>query len=252
MCLFPGTITAGTTEHAPIAEIWTQCAEPPSSHRGLWFSFFIRQGTHTAEVHTVGSDFDTQLALYYAGACVPRNWSCIANNDDVVPKNTSSRIVLYRPQTGQYWLYLHGYAHWTGRYRLSVTCSHPFLCSQAHEGQCNQELDGGTVLTNRDPVGIQGCQAAPSMAVTTWFLVHIKPPVSSVTFDTAGSDFDTQLSIFAGPNCAQRQCIASNDDVQGSQFSRVHLVVTHNRYMIAVHGYGSRWGRVHLTIQCNI
>ena len=86
MCLFPGTITAGTTEHAPIAEIWTQCAEPPSSHRGLWFSFFIHHGTHTAEVHTVGSDFDTQLALYYAGACVPRNWSCIANNDDVVPK----------------------------------------------------------------------------------------------------------------------------------------------------------------------
>ena len=248
-CFAEAIAITGSTQNVQWADVEALCAEAPTDHRGAWFRFQVYAGARFMELHTVGSEFDTQLSLYYDEGCGAPNWKCMATNDDVAPDNISSRLYLSEPRAGKYWIYLHGYAHWAGQYRLSVSCQYAFTCSRAVQAQCNQMLEGDTLSANVDG-SIRDCTAAPSVGATVWFVLHIKPPVTGLTLDTAGSDFDTQLSVYTGPACTPRRCLASNDDVSGSRWARLELTVTATRYMIAVHGYGGLWGHARLLIRC--
>ena len=228
----------GSTLNVPPLPPWSTCGDQLSGFRGVWFTFQLPFGVFRVGMDTVGSAFDTQLSLYFAENCQPQNWSCMATNDDISPENVTSQILLDQPMVGRYWLYLHGYGDMVGQYRLSLRCLFTHRCVDAVPVGCNQRVQSGTSGANTDPT-IVDCTAAPSVAATAWFVLYVKPPIHVVVVDTAGSSFDTQLSIFVGPTCTQRQCLVSNDDVTGSRAAKVQFASAGTRYMIAVHGYGA-------------
>ena len=88
LCLLSTFTVRGSTARVPPCTDCARCTEPPSEYRGLWFAVTLDDGVTRAEWDSVGSDFDTQMAVYYGPACA--NTSCIAANDDITPGNTSS------------------------------------------------------------------------------------------------------------------------------------------------------------------
>jgi hypothetical protein len=78
------------------------------------------------------------------------------------------------------------------------------------------------------------------------------PASGTVTIDTAGSNFDTLLSVYTGSSVSALTSVASNDDdwAAGLTTSKVSFNVTAGTvYQIAVDGYGGTAGAIALHIQ---
>ena len=72
-----------------------------------------------------------------------------------------------------------------------------------------------------------------------------------MTIDTAGSNFDTLLSVYTGSSVSALTSVASNDDdwAAGLTTSKVTFAVTAGTvYQIAVDGYGGASGNISLHI----
>lgn len=77
------------------------------------------------------------------------------------------------------------------------------------------------------------------------------PASGTVTIDTAGSNFDTLLSVYTGSSVSALTSVASNDDdwAAGLTTSKVTFAVTAGTvYQIAVDGYGGVYGNIALHI----
>lgn len=77
------------------------------------------------------------------------------------------------------------------------------------------------------------------------------PASGTVTIDTAGSNFDTLLSVYTGSSVSTLTSVASNDDdwAGGLTTSKVAFAVTAGTvYQIAVDGYGGVYGNIALHI----
>jgi len=74
------------------------------------------------------------------------------------------------------------------------------------------------------------------------------------TFDTFGSDFDTQLYIRSGGACPGTNALVCNDDFGGSQSKVQWLMNAGQAYYIIVDGFQNYSGNfvLHLTIECAI
>ncbi|MCB1060554.1 MAG: hypothetical protein KDB65_09995 [Calditrichaeota bacterium] len=74
------------------------------------------------------------------------------------------------------------------------------------------------------------------------------------TFDTFGSDFDTQLYIRSGGACPGTTALICNDDFGGSQSKVQWLMNAGQAYYIIVDGFQNYSGNfvLHLTVECNI
>jgi hypothetical protein len=75
------------------------------------------------------------------------------------------------------------------------------------------------------------------------------PTTETVNFNTIGSNFDTYLSIFSGPDLPNLTLLGANDDSGGTLASLVSLdTIAGQTYQIAVDGYSSRTGEIALNI----
>jgi len=86
-----------------------------------------------------------------------------------------------------------------------------------------------------------------------WYKIEVGPNTPLLDVSTAGSAFDTQLSVYRGNSCFNGwQCAGRNDDIQtGIQTSRVTLSrPTPGTYYVAVHGFGSVFGNFRLVAVC--
>ena len=117
-----------------------------------------------------------------------------------------------------------------------------FANAQALEGNAGS-VNGSNAIGTKE-LG-EPNHADDSGGASVWYR-WMAPGNGSVTFDTAGSDFDTLLALYTGSSANGLTTIASNDDVRRgvSTSSLTTSVVGGTTYYVAVDGYGGGTGMV--------
>ncbi|MCB1120073.1 MAG: hypothetical protein KJT03_00875 [Verrucomicrobiae bacterium] len=210
-----------------------------SGGRSVWFTWVAPQDGNLT-VSTAGSDFDTLLAVYVGTSF--QNLLALASNDNFPPDVTSQvTLPVVAGQTyriavdGRYDLL--GNTIDSGNIQLTLTLV-PF-----NDDFANATLmTGGDLLiegynTNAGKEGGEGNHASNAGGASVWF-DYLAPADGMVVIDTAGSEFDTLLSVYAGDTLGGLSNIASNDNLGGVlTSSRVVVLATAGEsYKIALDG----------------
>ena len=216
-----------------------------SAARSVWY-FWTAPSSTTVTIDTVGSNFDTLLAVY-TGASVSA-LSPVASNDDLSSSSRQSRVT-FAPVAGRtYRIAVDGWDAQTGNIVLTLN-QNPFNDSFA---AC--EFIGGssgtTTGSNRSATKEPGepNHAGDPGGHSLWYC-WTAPNTGSVTFDTVGSTFDTLLAVYTGNSLGSLTHIASNDDLNHPTTlqSRVTFNATGTtHYHIAIDGWDGASGNTTL------
>jgi hypothetical protein len=253
-----GTISASTVDATK------ETGEP--NHAGnvgghsIWYSW-TAPGAGTVTIDTVGSDFDTVLAVY-TGSSVGA-LTAVASNDDIVNGVQQQSRVSFTVTSGTtYQIAVDGWrgtaptavgAFGNAKLNWSLASPPPAPANDAFASA--QSLSGSTASATANSVGATKEAGEPNHAGDTggssiWFR-WTAPSGGSVTIDTVGSDFDTVLAVYTGSSVGALTAVASNDDIVNGvqQQSRVSFTVTSGTtYQIAVDGWHGAAGNVKLNL----
>jgi hypothetical protein len=199
----------------------------------VWFSWTSARN-ELVIITTLGSDFDTLLAVY-TGTAMSNLVQLTANNN--VPPGTLQSAVSFIAAQGQTYLItvdgVNG-AQGTIQLNLSPPFNDMFANCQTLTGISGTAVGDNTGATKEpgepDHNGNVGghsvwyCWTAPTNGVEV--------------FDTIGSDFDTILAAYTGDVVSNLTYVASDDDFGGDRTSRLAFMATAGTtYHIAVDGY---------------
>ncbi|MBX9608115.1 MAG: S8 family serine peptidase [Gammaproteobacteria bacterium] len=199
-------------------------------------------------INTFGSNFDTTLAAYTGdalGALTP-----IASNDDSQGE-LQSRIEFPVSAGVEYSIAVDGY----GNARGNVTLDYTFVPDQGtipnDDFASRATLDGARVTGSN--IGATGEPHEPNHGLLAAPLASVwwewtAPTSGFVSFDTAGSNFDTVLGIYSGDRLDSLRLLGFSDDANG-RTSHVGLgVVAGQRYQVVVDGYAGSQGDIVLNV----
>jgi len=228
--------------------------------RSVWWRW-IALSSGPVEIRTVGSDFDTLLAVYTRNLpWIPESLSNLrltAANDDESPGSITSRTQFTAIAGTVYYIAVDGYAAASGNVRLELrgaTNDIPVVPTPANDDFTNRiMLTGASVVTQGVTLGasheagepLHAGQAGGGSAWWSW----IASDSGQVTVSTKGSSFDTLLAVYTGNTLSALSPEASNDD-EGSLFTSM---LTFNAaagvaYHVAVDGYLGAAGDVALSL----
>lgn len=188
--------------------------------------------TGSVQFDTIGSAFDTVLALFSTSDCATQ----LACNDDFSGLQSG---LTYNVQAGTRMVVdVDGYGTNNGAYTLNITpsCTPPVCAFDASLGSAT-----GSFLATDSTCGAGADVPAPSCAsgIASEDMVYswIAPADGTYTIDTNGSSFDTTLTVRSQADCSELAC---NDDYSGSLQSTMEVtVVAGEELQIAVSGYDS-------------
>lgn len=202
-------------------------------------------GAATLTIDTLGSNFNTHVGLY--DAC----GNLVSVNDDI-GAGLQSRLQFTGLDAGTYYLSIGAFFTTFGSTEFNVTPSLDgpggialvnVATAPANDTYFGPQLDlpfsesaanfGATTQDDEQQLSVTG-------ATVWWFFVA--PENGTVSIDTVGSDFDTQLHIydgfFGGAGPGDLNLVASNNDVNGGMQSEVTFeVVAGECYDIRVGGF---------------
>lgn len=97
---------------------------------------------------------------------------------------------------------------------------------------------------------LNGCIEVTSVMKGQWYFFRPEK-VYNVEFNTFGSNYDTQMSIFLGTKCDNKICFSKNNNYGESKLSKIILSRTFpfNHY-IFIFGVGFSYGNTQLNIIC--
>lgn len=101
---------------------------------------------------------------------------------------------------------------------------------------------GGVVeqsVVDATPDTLPVCFLDNTDARSVWFQVDV--PVTGVTMDTLGSDYDTRMEVMTDPTLPQTTTVACNDDAEADLTSRVD-VLTAGTYFVRVDAWSDNLG----------
>ncbi|HWH71219.1 MAG TPA: lysyl oxidase family protein, partial [Candidatus Sulfotelmatobacter sp.] len=236
--------TTGSTLNAT-----KQTGEP--NHAGnagghsVWYQW-TALATKSVIVDTVGSSFDTLLAVY-TGSSVGA-LTLVASNDDIGnPTNLQSRVTFNAVAGTVYRIAVDGYNGAVGSLVLTLnqTIDNDNFAACSFEGGTVGSVYGTDVGANKEPG--EPNHAGNSGGHSIWYC-WTAPLNGSVTFDTLGSTFDTLLAVYTGDTLANLSLVASNDDVSASikQSQLTFNAIGTTMYHIAIDGYNGASGNVTL------
>ena len=194
---------------------------------------------------TFGSDFDTLLAVY-EGPDVS-NLTEVASNDDA-GSDSQSRVTFDAVSGTVYRIAVDGYDGEDGSIMLTLS---GVVAPPNDDFADATVLPGfGTLLGTN--VGATAEAGEPDHAGATggtslWW-VWTAPSNVAVALDTFGSDFDTLLAVYVGPDVSNLAAVVSNDQAGGDQSRVTFDAVSGTVYRIAVDGYGGATGAISLTL----
>jgi hypothetical protein len=231
----------------------------------IWYRY-IPSCTGEATVSLVGSDFDTNLAIYNGVSCYPGPGDLIESND-----NYNLRL-----QSQITFTAIAGY-----EYLIEIGGQD----SAQEEGILNITCGGQTGPTPPSPWPPSPWPPGPSVSNDDYSDAHSVGDVSALSFDTGnatfdgpglcmtsanvwycytasctgnvivsllGSSYDTMLAVY--DRCsypASNKLIECNDDAIGGTHSQITFAaVAGHQYLIEVGGYGSETGEGVLSISC--
>ena len=206
-------------------------------------------------IDTVGSDFDTVLAVYQGGQV--NQLTELAANDDFASGTTQSRLEFSAGMGESFAIVVDGFGGATGDIVLNIRSDTTVpLNGVSHNDFANAELlIGATVLSQGDTRGTDKELTEPEHAGnpggrSVWFQ-WTAPTNGNLTISTAGSGFDTLLAVYQGDSVDGLTELAANDDngIAG-RTSLLNLTVAAGTiYRIALDGYNGDAGPYQLHLQ---
>ncbi|MCX6973028.1 MAG: putative Ig domain-containing protein [Verrucomicrobia bacterium] len=216
--------------------------------KSIWWKW-TAPGNGSCTVDTIGSTFDTVLAVY-TGASVS-SLAPIASDDQSGGSNTSK--VSFITTTGTtYFFAVDGRSGAGGAVALQLEFSSQskpanddFLNAIALVGSsANGTANSAGATAEASEPSHYGNPAEKSLW-WTWTASQSGP----VRISTAGSAFDTVLAVYSGSSIYSLAEVASNDDANGDRQSAVEFeAVSGTIYRIAVDGYDGASGAVALAV----
>jgi hypothetical protein len=218
--------------------------------RTVWYKW-VAPGNGTVTFTTVGSRFDTIMAVYSGTAL--NALTPIGVNDDEASTIGTSKLAFVATAARTYYIAIDGYRLAAGE----LTLGWNFI---ADRGPANDDWIRAQVLsgttgrvtgnnTEADKEAGEPAHNGNSGGKSLWYK-WTAPATGTATFDTIGSTFDTLLAVYTGTGVSALTRIASDDDSGGNRTSRVNLtVVAGTTYTIAVDGYNGAAGTVVLNFR---
>ena len=231
------TAEMGEPDHAgnlAVASVWWSWA-PTNSFR--------------VEIDTLGSDFDTVLAVYTGNSLT--TLVEVASNDDA--NGAFQSRVRFEAMVGStYQIVVAGVDGKKGAILLNL--------GDAPPAPDNDDFDNPTIITNfldavvSSSMGASSEVSEPSHAespatASVWWSWT---PTNSfrVEIDTLGSDFDTVLAVYTGNNLTTLTPVAMNDDATDVFQSRVRFnAIVGSTYQIAIDGIEGEEGAINLNLR---
>jgi hypothetical protein len=228
------------------------------NQNSVWYRF-TAPSTRVITISTSsgGTDpiVDTVLSAYTGSSL--GNLTPIAENDDYPGLSFYSKITFSVVAGQTYHIAVDGYSYATGTFYISYTYS----SSAANDNFSSAETFSAT---SSPYIGITGSNVGataeggePNHANNSGTLNSIwyswtAPASLSMTFTTAGSTFDTTLSVYTGASVSALTLVAFDDDDGPGNSSRVTFIAQPGvTYRIAIEGFSSQTGNTLLNWNIN-
>ena len=200
----------------------------------VWYRW-TAAASGSAEIDTVGSDFDTVLAVY-TGDSVDA-LTLIAENDDIVPFSNRQSSVTFSAVAGRlYHIAVDGWEGEVGRVMLKINgpANDAFGSCATLTGLAGQ-ITGNNIGASREQT--EPAHAGNFGGRSVWYC-WTAPTNTVVTLDTPGSSIDTLLAVYTGADVTSLTEIASDDDSGTNHTSRLSFAATTGTtYHIAVDNF---------------
>ena len=211
----------------------------PGGH-SVWY-VWTAPSSRTVTVDTVGSSFDTLLAVY-TGSSVSALTS-VASNDDLSSTTRQSGLA-FTPVAGTtYRIAVDGKSGVTGHIVLTLNQSpvNDDFANCEFIGGANGSVTGSNVSASKESG--EPNHAGNAGGSSIWYC-WTAPETGYVTFDTIGSTFDTLLAVYIGSSVDRLTPVASNDNIADNiPQSRVTFpAVATTQYHVAIDGYNGASG----------
>ncbi len=164
-----------------------------------------------ATVDTLGSTFDTVLAVYTGSELA--NLTLVAANDDATGGTLQSAVSFPAVAGTVYWLAVDGFAAGTGTVSLHVDVAAPTNDQFAHAAPLGSAAEVAVTASNAGATAEVGepAHAGRAAAHTVWW-TWTAPATGAVDVHTFGSEFDTVLAVYTGAALDALSEVAANDD----------------------------------------
>jgi len=215
-----------------------------SGGHSVWFRWTAPQSA-PVEITTIGSDFDTLLAVY-TGSDVGA-LSLVAANDDIVfISNGQSRVVFDAVAQTAYQIAVDGWDRANGRVVLNINPppNDAFTNCLTITGLLGT-VSGHNIGATKEPN--EPAHHGNIGGHSVWYC-WTAPTNTPVLFDTVGSDFDTTLAVYTGNSVGSLTLVKSDDNSGGNSTSRLSFnAAADTTYRIAVDGFSGTSGTIALT-----
>lgn len=174
----------------------------------VWFRW-TAPVTHAVALDTVGSDFDTALAVY-TGTSLD-NLSLVAANDDIEIGRVFQSCVRFPAQAGTtYLIALAGFEGAAGGYTLNLNAGNDHFAGAQVLTGASGTVAGQNIAASKEPG--EPAHAGNRGGRSVWFR-WTAPASGSFSFDTSGPpQGDTVLAVYTGTALTNLQLVVADDD----------------------------------------
>ncbi len=222
-----------------------------TSARSVWWRW-TPDTSGKVTIDTIGTGFETVLAVYRGATAVTNLGPPVAQNDDMGLAQTASRVAFQATAGQTYHIVVAGK---TGSQECAISLN---LTRPPANDNFAQALAVPVTATAEIGIGASNVGATKEAGEpdhhdnaehtsSVWF--KFRAPVSGpITIDTEGSVLsDTVLAVYTGSSVSALTEVASDDDSGSGLLSRVTFnMVAGTSYKVAVVGYGGATGRFRL------
>jgi hypothetical protein len=205
----------------------------------IWFRW-IAPSSATTTITTIGSDFDTLLAVYTGSSVGSLN--LVANNDDIVLYTYKQSRLTFQAVAGRvYSIAVDGWQGEHGRVQLNIN---PPPNDAFAECMTISNTQGSVQSYNTGAVkeSNERAHAGNIGGHSVWFCWSA-PAAGTYVFDAVGSTFDTLLAIYTGSSVNAVTEVAANDDFGTNGASVVIFNAAAGvNYKIALDGFAGQTG----------
>lgn len=242
-----GSSVAATME---VSEDVSTCATDPTL-ASVWWSW-TPSTSETVSLNTVGSDFDTVLAVW-SGSILG---SLTEEVCDYQASSNDAMVSLVATAGTTYWIQVHGEAQATGLAQLSISprpCNDDFACAAPIGSALPQSVFSDSTLATEE-LAEQRSSCFDDAPIGSLWWSWTPTVTESAAIDTFGSDFDTVVAVWTGSTLASLTEVGCNDQSNSNQSKMAVDAVAGTTYWIQVYGWSGDSGSVQLNVSkrpCN-
>ncbi len=240
-----GVVTLGSTVFGSPAELG-DCSS--SGAKGVWYDVEGTGSVFEASTCNPGTNYSTSLTIL-SGVCGEQE--CVATK--TITCDGQRSMAYWETLPGQkYSVYIEGQTQVdVGRFALSIKegslGAENDYCGSAEPLTVPSTTYGSTEYATEDDDYARMCgneAAAPGV----WYSIVGKGRPITASLCGAGTQYDTQIHVFAGSNCRQMACMSFNEDGCGVKSAISWDAIEGQLYFVLVSGFSNAVGDFELLV----